>query len=84
MVSSYSVLSAHLLIVQIIHILFRISYSSLTPEPDLFFGVAPNIPVSPSQNAKDFETLKSLVAEKSPSIIAGPDVASAYADYFGE
>ena len=40
--------------------------------------------MSPEQDAKDFETLKSLVTEKSPStkFIAGPDVASLSRDYF--
>ena len=57
--------------------------SRVTLEPDHFSRVAPNIPVSPQQDVKDFRTLKTLVAEKSPStkFIAGPDVANIHHYY---
>ena len=55
-------------------------------EPDRFFAVAPDIPVSPQQDARDFKTLKALVDDKSPTtkFIAGPDVADVSNPFFGE
>ena len=50
--------------------------SLLNAEPDLFAKFNTSVP--PPQLAKDFEVMKSLVADKSPTtkFVAGPDVAN--------
>ena len=50
--------------------------SHLNAEPDLFAKFNTSVPAP--QLAKDFEVMKSLVADKSPTtkFVAGPDVAS--------
>lgn len=60
--------------------------SLLFTEPDLFDRNG-NITVSPEQLAKDFGTLKDLIAQVKlhPKFIAGPDVATlTHLDFFRE
>ena len=61
-------------------------YEHHPSEPDRFPVFAPDIPVSPQQDARDFKTLRSLVDEKSPTtkFIAGPDASSLSNGYFGQ
>ncbi len=59
-------------------------FKCFTPEPNHFPDVA-NFTVSPEQNSKDFETLKTLLKEKSlkTQYVVGPDTAViSPTDYF--